>query len=71
VKSIEIQLATNISIWHGDAGDAVTSPMLKNWPLFGQKFSKFGQLPSHVSEFSNLRQNNIQINGKIMAKTAK
>jgi len=41
-----------ISVWHGDAGDAVASPTLKNWPLFGQKFSKFGQsiqLPSHAS----------------------
>jgi len=39
-----------ISVQHGDA---VASPMLKNWPLFGQKFSKFGQstqLHSHVSE---------------------
>jgi len=25
-----------------DAGDAVASPTLKNWPLFGQKVSKFG-----------------------------
>jgi len=32
-----------ISIRHGDAGDAVASPTLKNWPIFGQKFSKFGQ----------------------------
>jgi len=39
-----------ISAWYGDA---VVSPMLKNWPLFGQKFSTFGQsiqLLSHVSE---------------------
>jgi len=28
----------SISVWHGDAGDAVASPMLKNWPLFGQTF---------------------------------
>ena len=43
----------SISDWHGDAGDATASPMLKNWPLFRQKFSKFGQslqLHSHVSE---------------------
>jgi len=42
-----------ISVWHGDAGDAVASSTLKNWPLFGQKISKFGQsiqLHSHVSE---------------------
>jgi len=32
----------NRSVRHGDAGDAVASPMLKNWPLVGQKFSKFG-----------------------------
>jgi len=40
-----------ISVRHGDAGDAVASPTLKNWPLFGQKFSKFGQsvqLHSHA-----------------------
>jgi len=39
-----------ISVRHGDA---VASPILKNWPLFGQKFSKFGQsiqLHSHASE---------------------
>jgi len=30
-----------ISVRHGDAGDAIASPTLKNWPLFGQKFSKF------------------------------
>jgi len=44
---------TCISVRHGDAGDAVASPTLKNWPLFGQKFSKLGQsiqLHSHVSE---------------------
>jgi len=29
---------------HGDAGDAVASPTLENWPLFGQKFSTFGQI---------------------------
>ena len=43
----------SISVRHEDAGDAVASPTLKNWPLFGQKFSKFGQniqLHSHVSE---------------------
>jgi len=42
-----------MSIRHWDAGDAVATPMLKNWPLFGQKFSTFGQsmqLHSHVSE---------------------
>jgi len=32
-----------ISVRHADAGDAVASPTLKNWPLFGQKVSKFGQ----------------------------
>jgi len=38
----------HISIRHGDA---VASPTLKNWLLFGQKFSKYGQsiqLHSHV-----------------------
>jgi len=42
-----------ISVRHGDAGVAVASPKLKNWPLFGQKFSTFGQsmqLHSRVSE---------------------
>ena len=66
-----------ISVWHGDAGDVVASPTLKNWPLSGQKFWKFGQsiqLHSHVMRqclFCKLRQNINQINGKIMAKTAK
>jgi len=32
-----------ISVQLGDTGYAVASPTLKNWPLFGQKFSKFGQ----------------------------
>ena len=37
-----------ISVWHGDA---VTSPKLKNWPLFGQKFSIFGQsIQLHLRE---------------------
>ena len=38
---------------------AVASPMLKNWPLFGQKLSKFGQsiqLHSHVSEVVSIFQ---------------
>jgi len=42
-----------ISVRHGDAGDAVASPKPKNWPLFGQKFSTFGQsiqLHSRVNE---------------------
>jgi len=34
----------SISVRHGDAGDAVASPTLKNWPLFGQSI----QLHSHV-----------------------
>jgi len=34
----------NESVQHGDAGDAVPSPTLDNWPLFGQKFSTFGQI---------------------------
>jgi len=69
-----------LSVWHGDAGEEVTSPTLRNWPLFGQKFSKFGQsilLHSHVSEVvsifqtetklqPNQRQNNDQ-NGKIVS----
>jgi len=35
------------------AWDAVVSPKLENWPLFGQKFSIFGQimqLHSHLIE---------------------
>jgi len=42
----------SISVRHGDAGDAVASLTLKNWSLFGQIFSKFGQstqLHSYVS----------------------
>jgi len=48
-----------ISIRHGDAGDAVASLTLKNWPLFGQKVSKFGQsiqLHSHESEVVSIFQ---------------
>jgi len=69
--------AASISVRHGDAGDAVASPTLKNWPLFGQNFSKFEQsiqLHSHVSEVVSIfqiRQNSNQINYKIIAKTAK
>jgi len=47
----KLLVSRNISVQHGDAEDAIASPMLKNWPLFGQKFSKFGQniqLHSHV-----------------------
>ena len=50
---------TDISVRHEDVGDAVASPTLKNWPLFGQKFSKFGQstqLHSHVSEVVSIFQ---------------
>jgi len=57
-RSFEIILEC-ISIRHGDAGDAVASPKLKNWPLFGQKFSKFGQsmqLHSHVSDVVSIFQ---------------
>ena len=65
-----------ISARHGDAGDVATSPTLKNRPLFGQKFSTFGQsmqLHSRISEVVSIfpRQYNGQINGKIIAKTAK
>jgi len=48
-----------ISVWRGDAGDAVASPTPKNWLLFGQKFSKFGQsiqLHSHVHEVVSIFQ---------------
>jgi len=41
------------------AGDAVASPTLKNWPLFGQQLSKLGQsiqLHSHVSEAASIYQ---------------
>jgi len=53
-----------IGLWHGDAGDAVASPTLKNWPLFGKKFSTFGQsmqlhsLISEIVSIFQLRQNN-------------
>jgi len=33
-----LPLLLSISVWHVDAGDAVASPTLENWPLFGQKF---------------------------------
>ena len=49
----------NISVQDGDAGDAVASPKLKNCPLLGQKFSKFGQCiqrHSHVSEVMSVFQ---------------
>jgi len=57
-------------------GDAVASPTLKNWPLFGKNFSTFGQsmqLHSHISEVVSmfLRQNNGQIIGKIVAINGK
>jgi len=68
-----------ISVWHGDAGDVVASPMLKNGPLFGQTFSTFGQsiqlhsrvsevvsiFPTNAEKWQNQRQNNGQ-NGKII-----
>jgi len=47
-----VPIIVGISVRHGDAGDAFASLTLKIWPLFGQKFSKFGQiiqLHSHVS----------------------
>jgi len=43
----------SISVRYGDAGDAVASPTLENWPLFGQKCSAFGkiiQLHPYLSE---------------------
>jgi len=44
VKEQEQHRSNNsTSIWHGDAGDAVASPTMKNWHLFEQKCSKFGQ----------------------------
>ena len=49
----ECILGVSISARRGDAGDTVASPTLKNWPLFGQRFSKFGQslqLHSHASD---------------------
>jgi len=49
-------ICADISVQHGDA---VASPTLKNWPLFGQKFSKFGQSiqpHSHVSEIVSIFQ---------------
>jgi len=37
-----------ISVRHGDAGDAVASSKLKNWPLFGQKISILGKAYSYI-----------------------
>ena len=67
-------MVATISVRHGDAGDAVASPKLKNWPLFGKNFSTFGQsiqLHSRVSEVESIfptkakywqkRQNNLTI----------
>jgi len=48
-----------ISVEYRDARDAVASPTLKNWPLFGPNFSKFGQLiqlHSHVKEVESVFQ---------------
>jgi len=50
------RMRCNISVWRGGAGDEVASPTLKNWPLFGQKFSKRIQLHSHVSEVVSIFQ---------------
>jgi len=50
-------MARQISVRHGDTGDAVASPKLKNWPVFVQKFSTFGQsiqLHSRVSEVGSV-----------------
>jgi len=55
VKDI-LSINATISVRHGDA---VASPTLKNWPLFGQKFSKFWQSiqqHSHVSEVVSIFQ---------------
>ena len=49
-------ICADISVRHGDA---VAFPTLKNWPLFGQKFSKFGQSiqpHSHVSKIVSILQ---------------
>jgi len=53
----QLTLVSGISVWHGNAGDAVSSPKLKHWPLFGQKFSTFGQsiqVHSRVSEVASI-----------------
>ena len=42
-------------MWHGDAGDAVASPMLKGWPLFGKNFSTFGQSLQLLSHRAGLK----------------
>jgi len=55
----DIDMGVNISVRHGDAGDAVASPTPQDRPLFGQKFSQFGQriqLHSHVSEVASIFQ---------------
>jgi len=53
---------TGISLRHGDAGDTVASPTLKNWPLFGQKISKFGQSIQLHSRVSEVLLTNINFN---------
>ena len=57
--SLNKPTVSTISVRDGGAGDAVASPTLKNWPLFGQKISKFGQsiqLHSHVSDVVSIFQ---------------
>jgi len=44
----------SISVRHGDAGNTVASPTPKNWRLFGQKNSTFGQIEKLDSRLSNL-----------------
>jgi len=51
---IEICAFASISVRHGDAGDAVTSPTLEKWLLFGQKFSTFGQIIQLCSRLSGV-----------------
>jgi len=59
-KSRNREGPNTISVQHGDVGDAVASPTLENWPLFGKKFWKFEkiiQLHWHLTEaVSNLPQ---------------
>jgi len=38
VSYSHISIARVISVRHGDAGDAIASPTMENWPFFEQKF---------------------------------
>jgi len=56
-----------ISVRHGDAGDAVASLKLKNWPLFGKSIQVHSRVSEVVSIFPTKakqwpkRQNNLRL----------